>query len=217
MNEFEYKCDGLIIREINEAAKRDVMAQPLTQVELRELQAEVDLISARHRRNLMIATLLAVVLLVAWIGILMTGYLDIGLAPLLATITLFGLSVVLLSAQMERLDQAVCDAWKKAGLEFNGLALERCSDGSDGSDGSDEGGVGLLQPAKPGEIIKLAEIVRDPGMLGTGVGLFLTTIKQEREITSLEVHLCIALSEVWGKREEYRVACADIAHAIQRS
>jgi hypothetical protein len=211
MNEFEYKCDGLIIREINEAAKRDVMAQPLTQVELRELQAEVDLISARHRRNLVIATLLAVVLLVAWIGILMTGYLDIGLAPVLATITLFGLSVVLLSVQMERLNQAVCDAWKKAGLGFNGLALERCSDGSD------EGGVGLLQPAKPGEIIKLAEIVRDPGMLGTGVGLFLTTIKQEREITSLEVHLCIALSEVWGKREEYRVACADIAHAIQRS
>lgn len=208
MNEFEYQCDGLIIREINEAAKRDVMAQPLTQVELRELQAEVDLISARHRRNLVIATLLSVVLLVAWIGILMTGYLDIGLAPLLATITLFGLSFVLLSVQMERLNQAVCDAWKKAGLEFNGLALERCSD---------EGGVGLLQPAKPGEIIKLAELVRDPGMLGTGVGLFLTTIKQEREITSLEVHLCIALSEVWGKREEYRVACADIAHAIQRS
>lgn len=208
MEEFEYKCDGLIIREINEVAKRDIWARPLTQVELRELQAEVDLISARHKRNLVIATLLAVVLFVAWVGILMTGYLDMGLAPLFATMTLFGLSFVLLLAEMERLNKAVCDAWKKAGLEFNGLTLERCSDA---------GEVDLLQPAKPGEIIKPAEIVRDPGMLGTGVGLFLTTIKQEREITSLEVHLCIALSQVWGKREEYRVACADIAHAIQRS
>lgn len=108
---------------------------------------------------------------------------------------------------LHKLSQSVCGVWDKADLEFNGLTLVRCKD--------DEG-IKLLQPAKREELIRLAEILREPGKPETGIRLFIATIKQDRDITSLEVHLCLALSQVWVKREEFRLACDTIA-GVSRS
>lgn len=207
MERLEYKHDGLIIREANEAAKRDILTQPLTQAEINELKTSVKLRSGRLKWQFGIFCSLAVGSFILFIFALINGYRFMeSLAQHLGAVSLLafaasGTFYAFGAIKLQKLSQAVCGVWNRADLEFNGLTLERCKD--------DEG-INLLQPANPEELIKLAEILRDPGKLETGIRLFLATIKQEREITSLEVHLCIALSQVWARREEYRAACAEI-------
>src|SRR3990167_443949 len=207
MERFEYKHDGLIIREANEAAKRDILVKPLTHAEISEFKSSVNLIHARLKWQFGILCTLAFVAFVLFVAGVVLGYpfmesltSHAGLAPFLVFVfsaVSYGFGAI----KLNQLGQSVCIAWNRSDVEFNGLTLVRCN----GDDG-----INLLQPAKPDEIVKLAEIVRDPGNLETGIRLFLATIKQEREITSLEVHLCIALSQVWARREEYRAACAEI-------
>lgn len=207
MERFEYKHDGLIIREITEAAERDIWVKPLSQTEISEFKSSVNQINARLKWQFGILCTLAVVAFVLFVAGVVLGYPFIesltayaGLTPFLAFV-FAAVSYGFGSIKLHQLGQSVCIAWNRSDVEFNGLTLVRCHD---------DDGVNLLLPAKPGEIVKLAELVRDPGKLETGIRLFLATIKQEREITSLEVHLCIALSQVWARREEYRAACAEI-------
>lgn len=208
MERFEYESDGLIIREANEAAKRDILTLPLTQAEINELMSSVKLRSGRLKWQFGIFCTLAVGSFIFFIFALIQGYRlmenlaeHLGVVSLLA-VAASGTFYALGAIKLHKLSQSVCGVWDKADLEFNGLTLVRCKD--------DEG-INLLQPAKPQEIIKLAEVLRDPGKLEAGIRPFIATIKQDREITSLEVHLCLALSQVWVKREEFRLACDTIA------
>jgi len=208
MERFEYECDGLIIRESNEAAKRDILTKPLTQAEINELKTSVKLRSGRLKWQFGICCTLAVGFFIFFLFALINGYRfmeslaqHLGVVSLLAVVA-SGTFYAFGAIKLQKLSQTVCGVWNGADLEFNGLTLVRCKD--------DEG-INLLKPAKPEEFIKLAEILRDPGNLETGIRLFLATVKQEREITSLEVHLCLALSQVLVKREEFRLARDTIA------